>query len=127
MNAKSCSREWRVTDSLRAELSTSGALSHSGRELTDLFEATLALLHLGADLVVGVQHRGVVAATEAAADLGKRKIGELPAEIHGHLAGVDEGTGAVGRADLLGGDVEVLGRHRDDQIGGDASLGRIRK
>src|SRR5919106_3506154 len=125
MDAKSCSREWSVTDSLRAGLSTGSALSHSGREFTNLFETALALLHLSSDFVVGVQNGGVVAATEAASDLGEREIGELPAEVHGHLTSVDEGAGAVGRADFIGGDVEVLGRHCDHEVGGDASLSRV--
>src|SRR3954468_24593555 len=57
-------------------------------------------LHLVVGLVVGgepgggaadsVHHGGVVAATEAPADLGEREVGGLAREVHGDLPGPDQ-------------------------------------
>jgi hypothetical protein len=74
MDAKSSSREFMVTDSLRLGLSTSGSLSHSGGELANLLETTFSLLHLSPNLVVGMQDRGVIPATEATPDLGQGEV-----------------------------------------------------
>ena len=57
-------------------------------ELGDLVVDAAALGDQLADLLVGVHHRGVVAAAELLADLGQRQVGELAAEVHRDLPAV---------------------------------------
>ncbi len=64
-------------------------------ELGDLVIDRAALGHELADLAVSMHHCGVVAAAEGLPDLGKREIGELTAEIHSDLAGIDQDAAAV--------------------------------
>jgi hypothetical protein len=37
-----------------------------------------------------VHDRGVVAAAESLSDSGQGEVGQFAAEVHGHLAGVDQ-------------------------------------
>ena len=66
-----------------------GRLFGQGRaELLDPPAGALVHAGVGGHLAVGVKHGGVVAAAEAAADRGERLVGELPRQVHRHLAGV---------------------------------------
>src|SRR5439155_24229667 len=59
-------------------------------EFGDLVVQRAPLGHLLADLAVGVHHGGVVAAAEGLTDTGQRQVGQLAAQVHGDLAGVDQ-------------------------------------
>ena len=95
-------------------LSTTCSLFRSCGQLPDLLVPGFLFSHLSAHLVGGVDHRRVIASPEAVADLGQGEIRELTAQVHGYLPSVDEGPGATGRAELVGGHIEVLSRYRDD-------------
>ena len=92
------------TSFARVEAQGHGAgTSGSGRARTDLLDQLRdllvdlpALLHLAGDLLDGVDHRGVVALAEDAADGGIAVVRELAGEVHGHLAGGDEGRVRLG-------------------------------
>ena len=64
-------------------------------ELGDLVIDRAALGHELADLAVSMHHCGVIASAEGLPDLGKRELGELTAEIHSDLAGIDQDAAAV--------------------------------
>ena len=51
--------------------------------------------HGRVDAVDRVDHGGVVATADAAADLGEAVVGELAREVHGDLAGGGHGRAAV--------------------------------
>src|SRR5690606_21596750 len=51
----------------------------------DVVVDRLALLHEGADLVVGVDDGRVVAAAELPGDLGVAELGQLPEQVHADL------------------------------------------
>src|SRR5512138_1959697 len=65
------------------------APAHEGR--AELFEFRVGP-EGGFDLVEGVDDRGVVAPAELPPDIGQRQAGELAAEVHGQVAGDDEGA-----------------------------------
>jgi hypothetical protein len=54
-------------------ISALGALANPRRELFDVIEDLTTLSHLGQDFLLGVHHRGVVAA-ECLPDLGQREV-----------------------------------------------------
>ena len=61
----------------------------------------------------------MVASAELPADLGQGEVGELAAQVHGDVAGRDHGARAVGRAQVVDGDAEVVGGLRHDEGGRD--------
>ena len=61
----------------------------------------------------------MVAPAELPPDLGQGEVGELAAQVHGDVAGRDHGAGAVGRAQVIDGDAEVVGGLRHDEGGRD--------
>src|SRR5690349_5548103 len=63
------------------------------RELGDLVVDAPPFGHELTDLPVRVHDRGVVAVAELLPDLGQRQLGELAAQVHRDLPGVDEHPG----------------------------------
>src|SRR5919109_3005486 len=55
-------------------------------ELIDLCFELSVIFNLPLDLLIAVEDGGVVFATELFADIGKRVLGQLPGEVHRHLA-----------------------------------------
>src|SRR3990170_5565720 len=70
-----------------------------------------------------VDDGGVITAAEAIADLGKRAVGELPAEVHGDVSRIDDRPGSALPDQLLERDSETLGDHLLDPLHRD--LGRL--
>src|SRR3954447_14992012 len=62
-----------------------GLLLDPVRELGDGVEGAAPLGQLGADAVVGVHDRGVVATAELLTDLRQGEVGQLAAEVHRDL------------------------------------------
>ena len=72
-----------------------------------------------AHLAVRVQDGGVVAASEPLADRGKREVGQLAAEVHRHLASINNLAAAFGRAEVgLVEQLECAGRGLLDLLDG---------
>ena len=90
-------------------------------QLGDLLVDLPSLLHLAGDLVHSVDDRGVVAVAEDPADGRIAVVREVPGQVHGDLAGGDQGPGAARAADGLDGEA-VAGRGGlEDHLGGDAA------
>ena len=102
-----------------------GGLLDAAGELGDLVEGGAALGHLLADLAVGAHDRGVVAPAELPADLGQGEVGQLAAQVHGHVAHVHEGLLAALVAQVVDGHAEVVGRLRHDEGRGDLLPGGV--
>src|SRR5215203_677879 len=98
----------------RMRPSALGALADSGGEFLDVIEDLATFGHLAANLLLGIHHRGVIAA-ERLADLGQRQIGELAAEVHRDLAGLSQGPRLARPPQLLDGGLEVLGGRGHDR------------
>ncbi|MPM16706.1 hypothetical protein SDC9_63087 [bioreactor metagenome] len=96
-----------------------GLLTDPRGQLGDLGVDLPALREQLADLPLRVHHRGVVAAAELLADLRQRQVGELPAQIHGDLAGGGDVLRARRAAQLVDRQTEVRRRLRHDQARGD--------
>ena len=77
-------------------------------KILDLVEDLLALGHVVFDFSHGVDDGGVVAVAEGPADLGVGKVGHVPGDVHGDLAGVDERSAPAASGDLLDREVEEL-------------------
>src|SRR5690606_26729383 len=97
----------------RAVHRLSTAVSTSGRrlldpvgELGDLVEQRAPFGHLLPDLPVGVHDRGVVPAAERLPDARQRQLGELAAQVHRDLPGVDQYPGAGVPPQVLQGHAE---------------------
>ncbi len=80
---------------------------------------TLALGHLGADLVAGVHDGRVVAAAELLGDLRVAVVGELPEDVHPDLAGGHQGPAPARAAEVVDRPAEHLRRLVEDELGGD--------
>ena len=77
------------------------------------------LVHQVANLLVGVDHGGVISAAEDVSGLGVGEIGEFPKEVHADLSCGDQGTPATLGDELVDGKA-VLGRcRRQDLVRGD--------
>src|SRR4051794_37234985 len=70
-------------------------------ELGHLVVDLAALLHEGADLLDGVDHRGVVPPAVLPGDGRVAEVGQLPAHVHADLAGGDERAPAALALELL--------------------------
>ena len=77
-------------------------------ETADLLVDLLALHHHGGDFGDRMNDGGVIAPTELRTNRGVRVVGELPAEVHGDLAGGGEGSATAGTAELVGTKTEGL-------------------
>src|ERR1700722_476101 len=97
------------TSSPHAPRPTSGAGPDLLGELGDLLVDLAPLLHLPGDLVDCVDHRGVVAIAEHPGDGRIAVVGQVPDQVHGDLAGSDQGTGPAGPADGLHGEAVAAG------------------
>ena len=96
---------------------------YAAREVGYLVEQAAPLRHELADLPVSVHDRCVIPTTECLADLRKRQIGELPAEVHGDLPCGDEYTGAACTAQVINGDPEIRRRRGHDLCSCDLGAG----
>src|SRR5713101_1225077 len=74
------------------------------------------------DLVDRMQDRGVVLASELAANLRERSGGELLDDIHGHLAGESDRARIAADFQVLLPQIEVLTYALLDEVDGDALL-----
>ncbi len=72
------------------------------------------------DLIDGVQHCGVVLATELAADLGERRGGELLDDVHGYLAWKSNRACVATDLEVLLPQIKMLAHTLLDQVDGDA-------
>ena len=83
-----------------ATATTASVISQGGLHLVDEPEDLLVLQDHLADLVVGVQDRGVVAPAEEVADVGQRVVGQFPGEIHRHLPRPGDVLAALGAGEV---------------------------
>ena len=67
----------------------------------------------------------VISPAELLADLGQGEFGELAAEIHRDLAGVDEHARTGGAAQVIDRQAEIHGRLRHDRRRGDGARLRV--
>src|SRR5579875_544288 len=96
-----------------------------GDEVVHLFEDLGLVLHEGFDLAFGVHHRRVVSVTEVLGDDREAEVWQQVAEeVHGDLAGNDEGTSAARAAELFDGEPEGFGGCVQDELRGDGAWGR---
>ena len=70
----------------------------AAREIRDLVVEAASFGHQLADLAIGMHDSGVVAATERLTDLGQRQVGEFPAQVHGDLTRLSQGSRLAGTA-----------------------------
>src|SRR5690606_37842086 len=91
-------------------------------QLADRFHQFRFLLEAGPDFLVGVQDGAVVAPAEFLPDAGEGRVGELPGQVHGQLAGEGHVAVAVAGAHGRGRQVEVLRDHLLDGRDGDGGL-----
>src|SRR5688500_3007099 len=82
-------------------LTTAAALADARGEVLDLVVDLTLFGELTDDLLVRMQHGRVVPAAEDISDLGQRKIGELPDEIHGDLTSLHGRPGPVLRPQIV--------------------------
>ena len=125
--ARTCG--WGPTESTALEGEVRGTPSFTG-----LLDARGQFLHQvvhrpvladeARDLVLRVDHRGVVAPTELLADHRQRRVGELAREVHRHLAGIRDCLRSPRAHELVERDAEAL---RDGLLDPrDRDLGRRR-
>ena len=62
-----------------------------------------------ADLPVSMHNGGVIPPAEGLADFWQRELGELAAEVHGDLAGVNQNPAAARSTEVLQGKAEIGG------------------
>src|SRR5690242_5574805 len=106
-------RSWASTSAVMAvpyhdsrnSLQVALALEHLGEEIHFLAEERI-LADQRLNAAAGMQHRGVVAAAEAPADLRQRAGGELARQVHRHLPGARHPAGPLRRMEVL--DVELV-------------------
>ena len=70
-------------------------------------------------------HDRRVVASEGLPDLGQRQVGELAAQVHGDLAGLDDVVAALRGTHLLDRDAEVDGALAHDEADGDLVVVRV--
>ena len=78
-------------------------------QIGDLVVHLLALFHQALDLLVGVDHRRVIASSEQPSDGGIAQVGELAEDVHRFLARGDEWTLAALALQLM-----IWITHRDN-------------
>ena len=99
-------RRWRLWTGRIAGL---GGKAH--RQFVHLLSEHLLAGDLPLDLLARVDHGGVVLAAEAVADVGKGGLDDLPAQVHGHLAGQHDGLVPPAGAQVVHAHPEKV-RHR---------------
>src|SRR5690606_12776837 len=80
------------------------AVADASRQLLHVLVGLPPLGDLGADLLRGVHHGGVVAAAEGLADRGQRQLGQFATQIHGDLPRERDGLRLTGAAQVVDGE-----------------------
>src|ERR1700742_3691487 len=83
-----------------ALLVSPGLLLDAVGELGNLCINRAPLGHERPDLAVRVDHGGVITSAELLPDLGRRHVGEPPAQVHRDVPGRDQHAGAAGAAQV---------------------------